>query len=117
MGVYSPTGYNDNYMYMQQSAQTMPNGIVSISVHISCIHVLIKKIILAQGMGGQLEYFGLWLSADYGKGHSKARPKCSTFGSPMLSSSEEFEIDLLEAWGVGEPVLDEEDEVRERVSW
>ena len=32
MGVYSPTGYNDNYMYMQQSAQTMPNGIVSIPV-------------------------------------------------------------------------------------
>ena len=57
-----------------------------------------------------MEYFGLWLSADYGHGHSKARPKCSTNGSPMLSASEEFDIDLLEAWGVGQPVLDEEEE-------
>lgn len=66
----------------------------------------------AQGMGGQLDYFGLWLSADYGKGHSKARPKCSTYGSPMLSSTEEFEIDVLEAWGVGKPELEEEEVVR-----
>ena len=60
-------------------------------------------------MGGQLEYFGLWLSADFGIGHSKAKPKCSTYGSPMLSSSEEFEIDTLELWGVGSPVLPDEE--------
>ncbi len=50
-----------------------------------------------------MEYFGLWLSADYGSGHSKARPKCSTYGSPVLASREEFEVDTLEVWGVGTP--------------
>lgn len=59
-------------------------------------------------MGGQLDYFGLWLSADYGKGHSRAKPKCTTYGSPMLSATEEFEVDMLELWGVGDPVLPEE---------
>ena len=29
MGVFVPTGYNENYMYLQQSAQTLPNGLVS----------------------------------------------------------------------------------------
>ncbi len=55
-----------------------------------------------------MEYFGLWLSADYGKGYSKAKPKCTTYASPMLSSSEEFEVDRLELWGVGDPVLPDE---------
>lgn len=71
----------------------MPGNALSDSVH------------LPQGMGGQMEYFGLWLSADYGTGHSKARPMCSTYGSPTLSSREEFEVDILEVWGVGTPVL------------
>ena len=29
MAVFTCTGYNTNYMYLQQSAQTMPNGLVS----------------------------------------------------------------------------------------
>ena len=61
-------------------------------------------------MGGQLEYFGLWLSADYGAGHSKAKPQCTTYGSPMLSAAEEFQVDLLEVWGVGSPRVPEEEE-------
>ena len=60
-----------------------------------------------QGMGGQLDYFGLWLSADFGKGHSKAKPKCTTYSSPRLSAQEEFEVDVLELWGVGDPVIPE----------
>jgi hypothetical protein len=82
VGVYDSTGYNSNYMYLEQNAQTLPNGL---------------------GMGGQLNYFGLWLSGDYGSGHSMARPTCTTYGSPTLSSTEEFKIDCLEAWGVGDP--------------
>eukprot|EP00731_Ephydatia_muelleri_P026055 Em0018g155a len=89
MGAYYPTGYNDNYMYLQQNAQTLPNGL---------------------GMGGQLNYFGLWISAEYGTGHSKAAPKCSTYGSPVLSHQDEFHIDVLEVWGVGEPVIPEAEE-------
>lgn len=58
-------------------------------------------------MGGQIDYFGFWLSADYGTGHSRAKPKCSTYGSPCLSSEEEFEVDIMEAWGVGTPALPE----------
>ena len=62
-------------------------------------------------MGGQIEYFGLWLSGDYGTGHSRARPKCTTYNSPRLSQEEEFKVQLLEVWGVGDPVLPTEDEV------
>ena len=67
-------------------------------------------------MGGQLNYFGLWLSAEYGRGHSRARPKCSTFGSPCLSSTEEFEIDVLEAWGIGRPHLPDDDDDDDEVA-
>ncbi len=52
-------------------------------------------------MGGQLDYFGLWLSQNFGEGHSKAKPKCSTFNSPQLSKSESFQLHTLEVWGVG----------------
>ena len=66
-------------------------------------------------MGGQLNYFGLWISGDYGSGHSMARPKCTTYGSPTLSSTEEFKIDRLEAWGVGDPPEPEVRAYREHV--
>ncbi len=29
MGVYLPSAYNENYMYLEQNAQTLPNGLVS----------------------------------------------------------------------------------------
>lgn len=60
-----------------------------------------------------MDYFGLWLSGDFGHGHSKAKPQCSTYGSPMLSSSEEFDVELVEVWGVGAP-FSPDDEVRAR---
>jgi hypothetical protein len=82
MAVYTVTGYNDHYMYLQQTAQTMPNGL---------------------GMGGQLEYCGLWMSAEFDSGHSKGRPHCTTYGSPSLSSSEDFSVDTVEVWHVGPP--------------
>lgn len=34
LGVYLTTGYNQHYMYLQQNAQTMPNGLVSDRVEI-----------------------------------------------------------------------------------
>ena len=52
-------------------------------------------------MGGQLDYFGLWLSQDYGTGHSKAKSHCTTYNSPQLSKSESFKVQTLEVWGVG----------------
>lgn len=69
-------------MYLNQNQQTMPNGL---------------------GMGGQHGYFGLWLDSDFGRGHSRARPKCTTYGSPQLSGEEDFTLDSMEVWAVGKP--------------
>ncbi|XP_055790340.1 MTOR-associated protein MEAK7 [Salvelinus fontinalis] len=85
--VYTCTGYNQHYMYLNQGQQTMPNGL---------------------GMGGQHGYFGLWLDSDFGRGHSRARPRCTTYGSPQLSAEEDFTLDSLEVWGVGKPPEEEE---------
>ncbi|XP_051024872.1 MTOR-associated protein MEAK7 [Acomys russatus] len=81
MATYIPTGYNDHFMYLNQGQQTMPNGL---------------------GMGGQHGYFGLWVDADFGKGHSKAKPTCTTYNSPQLSAQEEFQFDKMEVWGLGD---------------
>ncbi|XP_042294674.1 MTOR-associated protein MEAK7 [Sceloporus undulatus] len=80
LGVFTYTGYNDHYMYLNHGQQTMPNGL---------------------GMGGQHEYFGLWVDGNYGKGHSKAKPKCTTYNSPQLSAKENFTLDAMEVWAVG----------------
>ncbi|XP_054748961.2 MTOR-associated protein MEAK7-like [Lytechinus pictus] len=99
LGVYETTGHNDHYMYLNIDQQTMPNGL---------------------GMGGQFEYFGLWIDQDYGKGHSKAKPKCTTYDSPQLSGSENFVIDCIEVWAVGplpkkKAEDDEDDEGRKSI--
>lgn len=65
-----------------------------------------------QGMGGQHDYFGLWVDSDYGKGHSKAKPRCTTYNSPQLSAKENFTLDALEVWAVGD--MPESAEVGER---
>ncbi|XP_013001308.1 MTOR-associated protein MEAK7 isoform X2 [Cavia porcellus] len=82
MAVYMPTGYNDHYMYLNQGQQTIPNGL---------------------GMGGQHGYFGLWVDADFGNGHSKAKPTCTTYSSPQLSAEENFRFEKMEVWAVGDP--------------
>lgn len=87
--VYTATGYNQHFMYLNQNQQTMPNGL---------------------GMGGQHGYFGLWLDCDFGCGHSRARPKCTTYGSPQLSGEEDFTLDSMEVWAVGKPPETEEDQ-------
>uniref|UniRef100_A0A8C4R741 MTOR-associated protein MEAK7 n=1 Tax=Eptatretus burgeri TaxID=7764 RepID=A0A8C4R741_EPTBU len=84
LNVYTCTGYNDHYMYLTHGQQTIPNGL---------------------GMGGQHGYFGLWLDCDYGKGHSRAKPSCTTYGSPQLSAHEDFNVACLEVWALGEPAL------------
>ncbi|XP_030282556.1 MTOR-associated protein MEAK7 isoform X1 [Sparus aurata] len=86
--VYTATGYNQHFMYLNQNQQTMPNGL---------------------GMGGQHGYFGLWLDSNFGCGHSRARPKCTTFGSPQLSGEEDFTLDSMEVWAVGKPLEAEEE--------
>ncbi|CAG0879947.1 unnamed protein product [Darwinula stevensoni] len=58
------------------------------------------------GFGGRLEYFGLWLDSEFGTGRANA--SCTTYHSPQLCKSQEFHIDHMEVWGVGEePEVDE----------
>ncbi|XP_028608994.1 MTOR-associated protein MEAK7 isoform X1 [Grammomys surdaster] len=82
MATHLYTGYNNHFMYLNCGQQTMPNGL---------------------GMGGQHHYFGLWVAADFGKGHSKAKPACTTYNSPQLSAQEDFLFDKMEVWGLGNP--------------
>lgn len=81
MAVFTHTGYNDHFMYLNHGQQTIPNGL---------------------GMGGQHNYFGLWIDVDFGKGHSKAKPLCTTYSSPQLSAKEDFQFEKIEVWGVGD---------------
>lgn len=68
-------------------------------------------------MGGQWSYAGLWIDSEYGHGHSKAKPKCTTYNSPQLSSEPEFTFDLMEVWAVGPKPCNplEENEATEEV--
>jgi hypothetical protein len=53
-----------------------------------------------QGMGGQFEYFGIWLDAEFGKGHCSET--CTTYRNyKMLSATKHFEVDQVEVWAVG----------------
>jgi hypothetical protein len=48
-------------------------------------------------MGGQLNHFAFWISADdFGRGKSCAGPLSTTFNSPCLSTHEDFQIDEIE---------------------
>lgn len=87
-GVYMSSGYNSNFMYLNINMQTLPNGL---------------------GMGGQFDYFGLWIDHSFNNGHSKAGPRCTTYGSPQLSLEQDFVVDILEVWIVG-PLKRKEDE-------
>ncbi|RUS70044.1 hypothetical protein EGW08_022193 [Elysia chlorotica] len=89
--IYKTTGYNKNFMYLNAQQQTLPNGL---------------------GMGGQFEYFGLWIDQSFDRGHSKAGERgCTTYGSPQLSEQQDFEIDSIEVWAVGRKKEgDEEDD-------
>ncbi|KAJ3184179.1 hypothetical protein HDU87_005025 [Geranomyces variabilis] len=86
LAVYRATGTNANYHYLSCGASTFTNGL---------------------GFGGQLDYFGLFLSASFDAGHSKAAPRSTTFGYPQLSAHEEFRLDFVEAWLVKAKEIDD----------
>ncbi|KAG9306222.1 hypothetical protein G9A89_016126 [Geosiphon pyriformis] len=70
-------GYNENWQYLNVGMKTLPNGL---------------------GMGGQLDYFALWINSDFVNGHSKAAPLSTTYSNPQLSKQAEFKIDEVEVW-------------------
>lgn len=52
-------------------------------------------------MGGQFNYWGLWLDSEYG--HGECSESCSTFKNyTQLSVNKQFEIRNIEVWAVGE---------------
>jgi hypothetical protein len=77
---------------------------------------LIKQLIHnhLQGVGGILQpehYFALWLNDDCKTG--KSQTMTTTYQSPVLSSSETFELDSIEIWATENiaPVVEQMDEV------
>nr|CAD7259728.1 unnamed protein product [Timema shepardi] len=94
---YETTGYNNHYQYLNIQQQTMPNGLVSCTYYFT-------------GMGGQFNYFGLWLNAEFGVGHCSET--CTTYKNcPTLSSNKNFETHHVEVWAVGSKPKVEDDEM------
>ncbi|XP_055372161.1 MTOR-associated protein MEAK7 [Condylostylus longicornis] len=91
MRCFPTTGYNDHYQYLNLHQQTMPNGL---------------------GMGGQFNYWGLWLDSEYGQG--ECSESCTTYKNYLqLSISKQFKIRNIEVWAVGEKPTNEDEEVDE----
>ncbi|CEP08196.1 hypothetical protein [Parasitella parasitica] len=82
------SGTNDHYQYLCWGKKSLPNGF---------------------GMGGQFDYAGLWIDADFIHGHSRAGPLCTTYSSPQLSNDNTFVIDQVEVWLVRPLVKDDQD--------
>lgn len=59
-------------------------------------------------MGGQFEYWGLWIDSEYGNG--QCSESCTTYKNYIqLASAKNFKIKNIEVWGVGDiPVRDED---------
>lgn len=49
------------------------------------------------GFGGQVNHFGLFLSANFDQGHTFSSP---TFGNPSLSKTYRIYPEVIECWGV-----------------
>lgn len=67
-----------------------------------------------QGMGGQMDYFGLWIDSSFNYGYSKVKFKCTTYGSFQFFVDFEFEVDIIEVWGFGSEKKEEEDSDEEK---
>lgn len=93
LSICTASGHNDHFMYMNSGQYTLPNGI---------------------GMGGQMDYWGVWMDAEYGLGQSNV--SCSTFNDyVMLSGVKDFKIDSLEVWCVKEKPKPEDEEEERKV--
>ena len=49
------------------------------------------------GFGGRVNHFGLFISANFDKGHTF---ECTTFGSPCLSKTNYIYPEVIECWGM-----------------
>eukprot|EP01024_Parvocaulis_polyphysoides_P041349 TRINITY_DN3791_c0_g1_i5.p1 TRINITY_DN3791_c0_g1~~TRINITY_DN3791_c0_g1_i5.p1 ORF type:complete len:428 (-),score=55.09 TRINITY_DN3791_c0_g1_i5:211-1494(-) len=81
--VFKATGFNQNFQWCGHKFKELPNGF---------------------GYGGQIGYYGLFVDGQFEKGMSRS---VATFQNESLSSSEEFEVDVVECWQVEIPKEDE----------
>ncbi|KAI8926677.1 TLD-domain-containing protein [Entophlyctis helioformis] len=86
LGIHRSTGINSNFQYYNHGKQTLANGL---------------------GLGGQMDYFGLFVESSFEAGHSMAQPRSTTFGSPQLSQESRFLIDYVEVWCVKQQERDD----------
>ncbi len=57
LDVFLSTGYNKNYMYLEQTAHTLPNGLVRLLPDNDvCVHVKCMLVILCILITGDSEY-------------------------------------------------------------
>lgn len=49
------------------------------------------------GFGGRVNHFGLFVSANFDKGHTF---ECTTFGSPPLAKTNYIYPEVIECWGI-----------------
>ena len=82
---YKPSYYNENYAYLSINSKSFINGV---------------------GFGGQMDYFGIFLDANF-TGKCFAKPISSTYNSPQFTKHEHFKVDHLMVAVVEE--LDKED--------
>ncbi|KAH8282125.1 hypothetical protein KR054_005703 [Drosophila jambulina] len=88
MRCFTASGYNDHYQYLNLNQQTMPNGL---------------------GMGGQFDFWGLWIDCMFGDGQSVE--SCTTYRDYVqLSKRKQFKIRNMEVWAVGDLPVKEGDE-------
>lgn len=67
------------------------------------------------GIGGQFDYWGLWLDSEYGIG--ECSESCSSYKNYVqLSATKNFKIRNVEVWGVGDKPV-KEDEVSLIMFW
>lgn len=60
------------------------------------------------GFGGQVNHFGLFLSANFDRGHTFS---CTTFGSPCLSKTNQIHPEVIECWGINRGTPQDRNEV------
>lgn len=87
LAIFPSIGVNQNYQYFNYGKKTLPNGL---------------------GVGGQMEYFGLWIDSDFRHGHTNPT---ATYGSSNLTDPQEFDIGGIEAWLVRPTERLDEDDV------
>ncbi|ORX86745.1 TLD-domain-containing protein [Anaeromyces robustus] len=84
INIYKATEINDHYQYFNDQSKSFPNGL---------------------GMGGQLDYFGFFISSDFQNGHSKG--VSTTYNNSSLCGQNDFKLDAVEVWLVKEKERDD----------